>query len=324
VRILGGGGVECVLEYLFRRIIIGIVTVFVIISVVFFALRAIPGDPAEVWLGDYATPELIELTRAKWGLDKPIWSQYATYVRNLLGGDLGDSLRTRIPVVKLLIRHYPFTVRLMFCATLLSIMIAIPIGIVAAVRQNSLIDMFVMTFSFLFISMPDFWLGLMVLFTFSLRLGWFPTMGGEAAGNYLTYFSYLALPSICLGVRHAGLLSRMVRSTMIDTLSKDYISVARSKGLSEHVIRYKHALRNALSPIVSLIGVSLVLALAGAVIIEVVYSRPGLGRLYVNAVAARDYPLIQGCVLIIATGVVVINMLVDISYGTIDPRVRHE
>jgi ABC-type dipeptide/oligopeptide/nickel transport system permease component len=309
--------------YLCRRILIGVLTIFCIVTIVFFALRLIPGDPVEVWLGDYATPELIDLTRAKWGLDRPIWIQYGTYMRNLLLGDLDNSLRMRMPVVDLLIRHYPFTVRLVFFSTLISIIVALPVGIAAAVHQNSFTDMFVMMFSFLFISMPAFWLGLIILFTFSFRLGWFPAIGGES-NSVLSYISYLTLPATCVGIRHAGLISRMVRSTMIDTLGREYIAVARSKGLSERIILYKHALRNALSPIVSLIGVSLVLSLAGAVATEVVFSRPGLGRLYVSAVAARDYPLIQGCVLIIASAVVIINMLVDISYGVIDPRIRYE
>ena len=303
---------------------IGAVTVFIIITLLFVFLRLIPGDPAEVWLGDYATPELIRLTKAKWGLDKPLWIQYSTYVQNLLRGDLGKSLRMRYPVAKLLIRHYPYTLRLVLLGTILSILISIPAGIAAAVRQNTYIDMIVMMFSFLFISMPAFWLGLIVLFTFSFRLDWFPSIGGESGGNILNYLSYLALPSICIGLRQAGLVSRMVRSTMIDTLNKEFIIVVRSKGISENVIRYKHALRSALAPIVSLIGVTLVLSLAGAVVLEIVYSRPGLGRLYVGAVAARDYPLIQGCVLVIAVAVVLVNMLVDISYGAIDPRIRYD
>jgi ABC-type dipeptide/oligopeptide/nickel transport system permease component len=230
----------------------------------------------------------------------------------------------RVPVSELLLKQYPFTLRLMLLGTLISVMIAIPVGILAAVKQNSFIDMFVMMFSFLFISMPSFWLGLLMLFVFSFRLRWFPAIGAETGSNVLAYLSYLVLPSVCMGIREAGLLSRMVRSTMVDTLSKDYITVARSKGLSEQIILYKHALRNAMSPIVSLIGVSIVLSLAGAVVLEVVFSRPGLGRLYVSAVAARDYPLIQGGILLIATAVVFVNMLVDISYGIIDPRIRYE
>ena len=312
------------LKYLFRRMIIGIITVFFIVSIVFFALRLLPGDPVTVWLGEYSTPELITLTKAKWGLDRPIWVQYGTYVKNLLRGDLGDSLRMRVPISELLLKQYPFTLRLMLLGTLISVMIAIPVGILAAVKQNSFIDMFVMMFSFLFISMPSFWLGLLMLFVFSFRLRWFPAIGAETGSNVLAYLSYLVLPSVCMGIREAGLLSRMVRSTMVDTLSKDYITVARSKGLSEQIILYKHALRNAMSPIVSLIGVSIVLSLAGAVVLEVVFSRPGLGRLYVSAVAARDYPLIQGGILLIATAVVFVNMLVDISYGIIDPRIRYE
>jgi ABC-type dipeptide/oligopeptide/nickel transport system permease component len=203
-------------------------------------------------------------------------------------------------------------------------MIAIPIGIVAAVHQNSLTDMFAMMFSFLFISTPSFWLGLLAILIFSFGLGWFPAMGGEGTGNFLKDLSFLALPSICMGLRFAGETSRMVRSAMVDTLSMDYITVARSKGLNEHVIRYKLALRNALSPIISLIGVSFVLSFAGSMVIEIVFTRPGLGMLYVSAVANRDYPLIQGSILLIATAVVAINLIIDISYGVIDPRIRYD
>lgn len=310
------------LDRIIRQMASGLITVFFIITAIFFALRLIPGDPVEVWLGDYATPELIQLTREKWGLDTPMWSQYAKYMKNLVCLELGSSLRLKVPVAQLLIRHYPYTLRLMILGTLLAVIIALPVGVIAAVRQNSFVDIFVMMFSFLFISTPSFWLGLLLLFTFSFRHHWFPSIGGETGGNYLTYFSYLILPSACLGLQQAGLISRMVRSTMIDILSKDFILVARSKGLSERMIRYKHGLRNALSPIISLIGVSLVISLAGAVILEVVFSRPGIGRLYVNAIAARDYPLIQGCILFISIGVVIINTFIDIAYGIIDPRVK--
>jgi len=302
---------------------VGIITVFVILSSVFFALRLIPGEPAEVWLGDYATPELIKITRVKWGLDRPIWAQYGTYINNLIHGDIGDSLRNKIPVISLLIRHYPFTLRLVIIGTFIALLIALPTGIMAAVHQNSFFDMFVMMSSFFFISMPSFWFGLILLFIFSFELGWFPAIGNETPGEYLTYFPFLILPAICLGLHHAGLISRMVRSTMVDTMSREYITVARSKGLNERLILYKHAFRNALSPIVSLIGVGFVQSLAGTVVLEVVFSRPGLGRLYVNAVMERDYPIVQGCILLMATGVVIVNMLVDISYGVIDPRTRH-
>jgi ABC-type dipeptide/oligopeptide/nickel transport system permease component len=324
VELFGGGGGYTMLTYISRRIALGILTIFFVLSFIFVAIRLVPGDAADAMLGDYATPELIELMRIKWGLDKPIWSQYLKYFENIFRGELGESLFWQVPVVDLLKRNYPFTARLVIVGTLLSIMIAVPIGILAAIRQNSFADMSVMMLAFIFISVPSFWFGLMAIFFFSFRLGWFPSMGGESGGDLLVYLSYLVLPSTVWGLRHAGALSRMVRSTMIDTLSMDYIAVERSKGLSERVIRYKHALRNALAPIVSLLGVTLVLSFAGSVVLEVVFTRPGLGRLYVQAIGARDYPLIQGCMLIIATAVVAINMIVDISYGIIDPRIRYD
>jgi ABC-type dipeptide/oligopeptide/nickel transport system permease component len=307
-----------------RRILFGILTVFGVVTVVFFLLRLIPGDPVAVWLGDYATPELIDLTKIKWGLDQPIWDQYVIYMKNILHGDMGNSLRMKFPVAKLLLRHYPYTIRLCILAVSLSIIIAIPVGIIAALRQNSFIDMFAMTFSFIFISMPAFWLGLLGLFLFSFHLGWFPAIGGEKSANYLTYFPHLTLPVLCLGLWGTGSLVRMVRSAIIDTLGKDFVNVLRGKGLKENLIIYKHVLRNSLIPIVSFVGVNLILALAGTVTLEIVFSRPGLGRLYVNAVAARDYPLIQGCILVICIAVVLVNLVVDISYGIIDPRIRYE
>ena len=312
------------LKCILRRIIVGIATVFGIFTIVFFILRFIPGEPAEIWLGQWVTPELIELTNKKWGLDKPLYQQYGIYIQKLFQGDLGNSLRMRAPVLDLIIRHYPFTIRLVLLGVSLSILISVPIGIIAASRQNSFTDIFVMIFSFLFISTHSFCVGLSALVILSFHFKWFPAFGGEEPGDYTTYFSHLALPVMCLGVQGAGMLSRMVRSTMIDTLGKEFITVIRSKGLSEKVVLFKHALRNALTPIVSLMGVNLILLLAGAVITEVVFSRPGLGRLYVVAIEARDYPLIQGCVLVISIVVVVINLLVDISYAIIDPRIQYE
>lgn len=309
--------------FILRHVAIGLTTIFLIITGMFVLIRLVPGDPAEVMLADYATPELIELVKAKWGLDQPVFTQYMVYIKHILKGDLGHSFRRKVPVSKLITRHYPFTLRLVILSTIISLLIAIPAGIFAAVRQNSYRDMLVMIFSFFFISVPSFWLGLVILFIFSFRLRWFPAIGGESGGNFLSYVSYLVLPSMCLGVQLAGMLSRMVRSTMIDTLSKEFIIVLRSKGISENIIRYKHALRNALPPILSLVGVGFVLSLGGAVVVEVVFSRPGLGRLYVEAVASRDYPLIQGCMLIISIGVVAVHMIIELLYGLIDPRIRY-
>jgi len=186
------------LNYIIRRTIIGVITVFFIITIVFFLLRLIPGDPADIWLGEYTTPELVKLTREKWGLNEPILNQYVIYIKNTFHGDLGNSLRLRAPVSELIVRHYPFTVRLVLFGVTLSLIIALPAGIIAASRQNSIKDVFVMIFSFLFISTPSFWMGLMALFIFSFYLKWFPAIGGEDPGNYFTYFPYLILPAMCI------------------------------------------------------------------------------------------------------------------------------
>lgn len=309
--------------FLIRRMIFGIFTIWLIITFAFFALRLMPGDPAEIWLGDYATPKLIELVKAKWGLDKPMWIQYGIYLNRFAHGDLGNSLRTVMPVSKLLRQQYPYTLRLVLAGLLLAVLIAIPLGIFAALKHNSFIDLLVMTSSFFFISMPTFWFGILLLLGFSLYLGWFPVIGAEQSGNYSSYFYYLTLPVACLGLRGAGMISRMVRSSMIDVMGEEFIKVVRSKGLREWVVIWKHALRNTLTPIISLIGVNLVVLLGGVVLIEVVFSRPGVGYLYVQAISARDYPMIQGCILLVSVVVVVVNFLVDLSYVIIDPRIRY-
>lgn len=305
-----------------HKLFLSAVTIFLVVTLVFFVIRLVPGDPVDVWLGEYATPELVELTKRKWGLDRSLWTQYAVFIFNIFTGDLDVSLRSGVPVVELLADNYPYTVRLVLYGTIVALLIAIPVGIFAASRPNTYSDMLVMFFSFTFISAPPFWLGLIVLYMFSFYLGWFPSIGGEDSTSIASLFMFLTLPGMVSGIRDAGLISRMVRSTMMDTLTRDFITVARSKGLSEFVVLYKHALRNALAPIISLIGVIIALSLAGAVVLEVVFSRPGVGRLYVTAVLARDYPVIQGCVLVVSSVVVILNMITDMTYALIDPRIR--
>ncbi len=312
------------LGYVSRRVVYAIFTVWLIVSLAFFALRLTPGDPVEIWLGEYATPDLVELVREKWGLDKSLIEQYAIYMNNVIHGDLGDSLRTVRPVLGLIGRQLPFTVRLVLGGMALSLLLAIPIGLIAAAKRNSPLDMAVMAGSFLVMSIPEFWMGIIVLLVFGVILGWFPVIGAEQPGDYLSYLRHLTLPIAVLGFRGAGAIGRMVRSSMLDVMGEDYVRVARSKGLRESVVLWKHALRTALAPILSLVGVNLVLLLGGAVMIEVVFSRPGIGYLYAEAVSSRDYPMVQGCVMVVAGMVVVVNLLVDLSYGFIDPRIRYE
>lgn len=309
-------------KYILKRLLIGILTVYIIISGAFVLIRSVPGDPAAIWLGDYLTPELRNQLTKSWGLDKPIYQQYLIFLGKIVQGDLGTSLRSNMPVVDLIKRIYPFTIRLMIGSAILGALLGILLGVFAATHQNSILDLVTMVSSFISISMPSFLLALILLYIFSVNLGWFPMIGGETPNKYSTYIPYLILPWFCIGLRNTGMISRMVRSTMLDVLNADYIRTARSKGLSEKFVLYKHALRNTLTSIISLIGSELIVMLGGVVIVEVVFSRPGLGMLYFTAVSSRDYPLMQGCILTIAVMVVCVNLIVDISYAIIDPRIR--
>ena len=310
--------------YVLQRILVAILTVWLILTLAFVAIRLIPGDPVFAYLGDYATPELEAQTRQDWGLDKPILIQYMLYVTKAVQGDFGSSLRMGgKPVGEILLGQYPYTLRLVILSMAVSLLLALPLGMLAAVKQNSLLDLTLMTVTFFFLSMPTFWFGLLLLMVLSVQLGLFPTMGTEEGLFFLSYLKYLTLPVVCLGLHGTAMITRMVRSSVLEILHQDYVRTGRSKGVRESALLWKHVLRNALCPIVSLVGVNLVILLGGVVVIEVVFSRGGLGYLYVEAVASRDYPMIQGCILLIAFVVVTMNLLVDLSYALIDPRIRY-
>lgn len=310
--------------YIFQRIVAAILTVWLILTLAFVAIRLIPGDPVLVYLGDYATPELIAQTKQDWGLDKPILAQYVLYLKRVVQGDFGHSLRMGgMPVGSILVGQYPYTLRLVILSMAVSLLLALPLGMLAAVKQNSFLDLAVMTGTFFFLSMPTFWFGLLLLVVFSVQFGLFPTMGTEEGLSFFSYVKYLTLPVVCLGLHGTAMITRMVRSSVLEILHQDYVRTARSKGARESTLLWKHVLRNALCPIISLVGVNLVILLGGVVVIEVVFSRGGLGYLYVEAVSSRDYPMIQGCVFLIAFVVVTMNLLVDLSYAIIDPRIRY-
>lgn len=311
-------------KFILRRLLVGALTVFIIVSCAFVLLRIVPGDPVDIWLGDYATLELREQVTRKWGLDEPLYQQYLIFLGKLARGDLGISLRSGMPVVDLIKEVYPYTVRLMVGSVLIGVLLGMVLGTYAAARQNTLFDATAMVSSFMFISMPSFVLAYILLWLLAVEAGLFPIIESETPGHYSTYFQCLALPCLAIGLRTTGLVSRMVRSTMVEVLNEEYIRTARSKGLSERVVLYKHALRNTLAAVISLVGVQMIIMLGGVVVPETVFSRPGLGRLYFRAVLARDYPLIQGCIFIIAIAVICVNLIVDISYGAIDPRVRYD
>ncbi len=308
--------------YLFRRLIVSLITLWIIVTLAFVLVRLAPGDPAEIWLGDYATPELLEATRVRMGLDKPIWEQYASFLGNVATGDLGNSVRTNRPVADTILSQYPFTLQLALMSLLIAVTVGVISGVISAISHNSRLDFMMVLSSVAWISMPSFWFGLILIYVFAVYFGWFPITGAGERGNIPSLLHHLTLPAIALGARQAAVLTRMSRSAMLDILRADFVRTARAKGLNERAVVIRHAFRNALIPIVSMTSIETMILLSGSVVIEVVFSRPGVGQLLVAAVSQRDYPMIQGTIFFFAIAVILINLITDILYGVIDPRVR--
>ena len=311
------------LEFLIRRGAISIVTLFVISLVVFTGVRMIPGDPARVMAGTDADAAGIEEIRAKYGLNDPVIVQYVRWVGLAARGDLGQSIRTRDPVIKTVAMKLPITVELAFLAVLIAIAIAIPAGVVAAVRRNTAWDVLASGVSLCGVSIPNFWLGIMLILFFSVRLGWLPASGfvplrESPVENLLR----MLMPAFVLGTALAAVLMRQTRNAMIEVLTADYIRTAYSKGLAGRAVIFRHAIRNSLIPVVTILGLQAGALMSGAVVTEQIFVVPGFGRLIVEAVFTRDYPLVQGVVLITAASYVLINLLVDVSYSVLDPRIR--
>jgi len=298
-----------------RRLSVLVPTVMGAITLVFFFLHMIPGDPVEVMLGETAQQADKETLREELGLNLPLHIQYGRFIKGVLQGDLGDSYFYRRPVTQVIAERVPATFELALAAFLVAGLIAIPLGIVSALREGTALDNAAVFFSLLGVSMPNFWLGPLLIILFSLELGWFPVSGRGGVGS-------LVLPAITLGTALAAILSRMTRSSLLERLGEDYLTVARAKGLPEWKVILKHALRNALIPIITVMGLQFGALLSGAIITENVFSWPGIGTLLINAIEARDYPLVQGCVLFISFSYVLVNLLTDLIYGWVDPRIR--
>ncbi|TFU16867.1 nickel ABC transporter permease [Thermus tengchongensis] len=305
------------LTYAIRRLLIAIPTLFGVVLLVFLMVRLAPGDPAVLLAGEFATPETLQAIRERYGLDRPLPEQFLLYLGALLRGDLGESARSRRPVLEELKTYFPNTVELAVAAILVALLTGIPLGILAALRPGSGLDLGVMTLALLGVSMPVFWFGLLAILIFSVNLGWFPVAGKGT-------LAHLVLPAVTLGVNATALLARMTRGTLLEVLSQDYIRTARAKGLRERVVVFKHALRNAMIPVVTVAGLEFGSLLAGAVITETIFAWPGLGQLLVGSILARDYPVVQGAVLLVATSFILVNLLVDLLYAGIDPRVRYD
>lgn len=321
--------------YVVRRLVLLVPMLFGVAVLVFGLLQIIPGDPAAVFLGPEATPEMVQDMRHTLGLDRPVIVQLGLYLANLARGDLGDSIYQKEPVFQLIMQRLPATIELTLCGLFLAILIGIPLGILAAIRRGSLLDASSMLFAQLGVSMPVFWLGILLMYLFSVRLGWVPAIGrgepllralGEALSGHPqalgVSLSHLVLPATALGFNGAAYISRVTRSSMLDTLKQDYIRTAMSKGLRERTIIYRHALRNALLPVVTVIGLQVGSLLGGAVLTETIFAWPGMGRLAVNAIAERDIPLVQGIILVVAILFSLVNLAVDVLHTVIDPRIR--
>jgi ABC-type dipeptide/oligopeptide/nickel transport system permease component len=305
-----------VLTYLARRVLAVLPVLFGVTLAVFSMLFLIPGDPVKIMLAEFVTtPDQIEQMRRQLHLDEPLLKQYGRFVGNALQGDLGTSIRSRRPVATEIGENLGRTAQLALCSMAVAILVGVPLGLLAAVGRNTWLDVASMGVALLGVSMPSFWLGLLLIFTFSLHLGWLPATGGGTVWH-------LILPSVTLGAIAAAIIARLTRSSMLEVLGQDYVRTARAKGLSGWAVVMRHALKNALIPVVTIFGLQFGNLLAGAVIVETVFSRPGLGRLIVGAILSKDFPLVQGTVLFVATSYVLINVLVDVAYAWIDPRIR--
>ncbi|WP_368652653.1 ABC transporter permease [Ornithinibacillus sp. 4-3] len=304
-------------SFIIRRTLQVIPVLFAIAILVFGMLHFIPGDPARLVVGIEASKETVEAARENLGLNNPIYIQFLTFIGNALQGDLGTSIQTGIPVTEELATRFPITITIALGATIFATVFGMLGGVLAAIKQNKFTDNFIMFISLIAVSIPSYFLGLILLMIFSLKLGWFPVFGVDSPKHYI-------LPIVTLGAQSMGLIARMTRSSMLDVVRQDYIRTAKAKGLPERVITYIHALKNALIPVVTVIGLRFGGLLAGTILTEVVFSIPGVGRYMVDAILARDYPIVQGTILVVATTFVIINIFVDIAYKIVDPRIRYE
>ncbi len=311
------------LGYLLKRIAASVPTVIVVTVLVFALIRAIPGDPASLMLGDIDNPALLAEMRHALGLDRPVGEQFLIWVGNALQGDLGMSIARREPVMHLVLTHFAVTAQVVLTATLLACLVAVPAGMMAAWRQNRRADTAIVSTSILFVSMPSFWVGILLIWLFGVKLNWLPVYGFESiAQGGLGAARYLVLPVCAIVLTEIAAITRMMRASTIETLRLEYVAHARAKGLPEKRVMLRHVLPNSFGPTLTVIGLMLGHLLSGAAVIETVFTLPGIGRLLVESIYARDYPVVQGCLLFIALLYVAVNLVVDLLYPLFDPRVK--
>ncbi len=309
--------------YILRRMLLTVPTIVGTSVLVFLILHLTPGDPALVVAGPTAPPDVVELIRTQLGLDQPVVVQYWRYVSQAVRGDLGRSILSRRPVSEEVATAFANTLELVLAARVWSLLVAIPIGVLAAVKRRSIFDKLSMVVALLGLSLPIFWIGLMAIWLFAFTLGWFPISGRGGPAWTLEGLRHLVLPALTLGGIQIPALARLTRSSVLEALGQDYVRTARAKGLAERFVVAKHALKNAMLPVVTVIGLQFAALLGGAVVTETIFSWPGLGRLAVTAILTRDFPLVQGAILLAAVTFVTINLLMDLLYGVLDPRIKY-
>ena len=311
------------LKYALHRTLLTILTLFIIFTVVFFVVRVIPGDPATAALGDYASKQAVEALREKMGLNDPLPVQYLRSLGDLLRGDFGESMITGMPVSEQVRYVLPYSLELAVFAILIGVAFGVPIGVYTAVKRNTIVDHLGRIFSLTGLSVPAFYLGVLMMLIFAVKLDIFPATGGGDLDDWADNLKHLVLPGITLGLIMTASVTRLTRSAMLNVLSEDYIRTARSKGLKERTVIFKHALRSAMIPVLSVIGIWIVGVIGSSVTTEMVFVRPGLGKMLVGAILQRDYTTLQSLIIIYAAMVAVVNLLTDWTYGLVDPRVRH-
>jgi ABC-type dipeptide/oligopeptide/nickel transport system permease component len=310
------------LRHILRRLLLAIPTLIVVITIIFIIVRVIPGDPAQAALGDQASAESVDALRDELGLNKSLWGQYVDYMGGLLQGDLGKSLITRASAWDQIQFVLPYTIELAIASIILALLLGIPTGVITAIKRNTWIDYVGRIVSLVGLSAPAFYIGILLIYFFSAKLGWFPAIGAGTFSEPGDNLKSLVLPAITLGLVETAYVARMTRSVMLNVLSDDYVRTARAKGLTERTVMVKHALRAALVPIVSLVGLFTIGLIGSSVLTEEVFGRPGLGKLMIGATKQRDYTLLQAIMVVYALIIVIVNIVVDLVYTMVDPRVR--
>jgi len=310
--------------YIIRKILIAIPTIFVAVTIIFLMMRVIPGDPATAALGNYASESAVQALKERMGLNRPIYIQYFDYLKGLIQGDLGKSFVNRNPVAPLIRKVLPYTIDLTLSGILIGIILGIPLGIITAVKRNSMVDYIGRTLSLAGLSFPAFYSGLLLMLVFSVYLDLFPSIGGGDLNNVGDRLYHLVLPALNLGLIMTAYITRMTRSAMLEVIEQDYISTARAKGLNENTVIIKHALRNALISVITVIGLYVGILIAGSVMSEIIFSRPGLGKLLIGAMKSRDYNMMQSILVMITGIIVIVNLITDIAYSFCDPRIKYE